>query len=73
VWALSVNTAVRDKVATYARTWRHVRPLLDGNAVQQMGLQGKQIGDALRALRAARLDGKVESADDERDFIRQLG
>lgn len=72
IWAQSHSDAVRDKIAAFARTWRHVRPLLDGNVVQQMGLQGKQIGDALRVLRAARLDGKVESADDERDIIRKM-
>jgi tRNA nucleotidyltransferase (CCA-adding enzyme) len=51
---------------TYLRKWRHVRPALDGNRLIELGVpKGPAIGEALRRLRAARLDGLVTTLDDE--------
>lgn len=50
----------------YLTSWRHVRPLLDGHRLQELGVpHGPAIGEVLRALRTARLDGRVGTLDDE--------
>jgi tRNA nucleotidyltransferase (CCA-adding enzyme) len=50
----------------YLTEWRHTHPLLDGNDLIRLGVPaGPAIGDALRTLRAARLDGRVATLDDE--------
>ncbi len=60
--------------ATLARyqAIRHTAPLLNGHALQQMGLApGPQLGRVLRDLRAARLDGEVTTRAEEEAWVRQ--
>lgn len=56
----------------YLREWRHVKPELTGDDLQRLGVErGPRLGDALRALRAAKLDGQVESRSDEEAWLRR--
>jgi tRNA nucleotidyltransferase (CCA-adding enzyme) len=74
VWALGVKSSgrVARRCLEYLRTWRRVRPSLDGRDLQAMGLAaGPRIGEALARLRRARLDGEVTTADDERALVRR--
>jgi tRNA nucleotidyltransferase (CCA-adding enzyme) len=72
-WALATDENTRNKIATYATTWRYVQPALNGGDLKQMGLPpGKLFGTLLRQLRSARLDGKLTTEEDERDFIRRV-
>ncbi|HWQ28965.1 MAG TPA: hypothetical protein VNN12_08075 [Dehalococcoidia bacterium] len=61
----------RRRCVRYLDEWRHVRPELDGDALAAMGFRGPEIGDALQALRRARLDGVISSRADEERFARQ--
>jgi len=54
----------------YIASWRHERPLLNGDDVMRMGVpEGPQVGRALQLVRAARLDGWAADRDDERALV----
>src|SRR5574340_772428 len=57
----------------YATTWRYVQPKVDGYALLAMGLQpGPAYRQIVWALRAAWLDGKVNSAEQEGALLHQM-
>ncbi|MCB0157252.1 MAG: hypothetical protein KDD83_03915, partial [Caldilineaceae bacterium] len=58
------------RVATYLAEWRNVKPALDGHDLRALGIpRGPVYGEIMRALRAARLDGAIDSRDDELAFV----
>ena len=68
VWALSASAPgqARQQALRYLRRWRYVKPSLDGRALLAMGVrEGPGLGQALRRLRVAKLDGEVRSRRDE--------
>lgn len=67
--------AARRNIALYLSRLRHVRPLLVGEDLRQLGYSdGPGMGEALSALRAARLNGEVASrADEVKLALRLLG
>jgi tRNA nucleotidyltransferase (CCA-adding enzyme) len=59
-------------VRRYLLELRHIAPTLDGHALQRLGVPpGPRLGQLLRALRAARLDGLVTSLAEEEAWIRE--
>lgn len=57
----------------YAKLWRHVQPLTNGNALRKKGLKpGPAYKHILGRLRAARLDGKVRTAKQESVLLEKL-
>jgi len=75
LWALAAAAEglPADRALHYLRRWRHVRPLLDGRALMAMGVTpGPRLGEALRRLQAAKLDGEVRTRGDEETLARQL-
>lgn len=73
-WALmAVSPAARRRLRFYLERWRYVKPSLDGRAVQRLGItRGPLVGEAMRMLRKARLDGWVRSRDEEVAAVRRL-
>ncbi|MEE8385544.1 MAG: hypothetical protein V3S01_06480, partial [Dehalococcoidia bacterium] len=64
VWALvaSAPGQARQQALRYLRRWRYVKPSLDGRALLAMGArEGPGLGQALRRLMVAKLDGEVRS------------
>ncbi|MBI2723689.1 MAG: CCA tRNA nucleotidyltransferase [Chloroflexi bacterium] len=54
----------------YLDQWRAVRPLLSGRDLQDLGVpEGPRIQQGLTLIRAARLDGWAQDADDERALV----
>ncbi len=76
LWALAAlvrSETVRERVPNYLRRWRYVKPSLDGHALLSLGVpRGRAVGEALRRLRAARLDGEVRSRAEEERLVRSL-
>jgi len=75
VWALAASARgrARQQALRYLRRWRYVRPSLDGRALLAMGAQeGPELGQVLRRLKAAKLDGEVRSRRDEERMARSL-
>lgn len=65
------DPAVRPVVAGFLAT-RHLRPLLRGDDVVSLGVtQGPDVGEVLRRLRVAKLDGVVKSRADEERLVKQ--
>ncbi len=57
-------------IRRYLETLRFVRPLLSGDDLRELGVEeGPAMGKMLDLLRAARLDGEVDSAADERRLV----
>ncbi len=72
--ALTDNSIVRDRLLDYLTKARHERPHLTGTDLLAMGVApGPAVGDTLRRLRAAKLDGEVSTRKEElRLVIKQL-
>ncbi|NJL56800.1 CCA tRNA nucleotidyltransferase [bacterium] len=73
VWLVTESTTLHNHITHYLTAWRHITPVLDGNALRAMGLPpGPQYGHILNQLRAGRLDGTLNSDDDERALAEEL-
>ncbi len=75
VWALAAAAGgpARELAWRYLRRWRYVKPALDGHALLALGARpGPGLGELLRRLKAAKLDGEVRSRRDEESMARDL-
>jgi tRNA nucleotidyltransferase (CCA-adding enzyme) len=64
---LEPDPIARQLALSYLEEWRHVKPLLRGDELIQLGVPpGPQVQRGLQLIRAARLDGRVGDRDDER-------
>ncbi|HEU5321270.1 MAG TPA: hypothetical protein VFX28_10730, partial [Methylomirabilota bacterium] len=75
VWALAAADTghAGDCALSYLRRWRQVKPLLDGHALSALGVApGPRLGEVLRRLKTAKLDGEVRTRRDEETLARQL-
>ncbi len=72
--ALAVpDEEVRQMLANYLETWRHVKPKANGNTLKKMGLEpGPAFQKILWKLRAAWLDGEVKSPEEENALLEKL-
>lgn len=71
--ARTQNDQVRRLVSLYITRLRHMRRELDGNALKELGLApGPHFSPIMKRLLAARLDGEVSSAEEERALAREL-
>ena len=60
-------------LASYLAVWRRVTPVTDGGALRRLGLPpGPVYRQILSALRAAWLDGQLETAEQEAELLRTL-
>lgn len=70
--ARTASDDVRLAISHYMTQLREVKPLLNGRELQRLGvIAGPRVGQILAQLRDARLDGVVESRQDEEAFVRQ--
>jgi tRNA nucleotidyltransferase (CCA-adding enzyme) len=76
LWAWSLvapSPTVRRRLRRYLEVWRYVQSTLDGRALDRLGVpHGPLVGEAMRMLRAARLDGHVRSRKGEVAVVRRL-
>lgn len=77
VYALTVALAFAGPVAAerirrYLTEWQHLQPHLRGSDLLELGVpEGPAVGEALAALRKARLDGVTRTRKDEGTFVLQ--
>jgi tRNA nucleotidyltransferase (CCA-adding enzyme) len=63
----------RERLSHYLARWRIIQPETDGETLRRRGLPpGPRYGEILRALRAARLDGRIGSAQEEARMLDEL-
>jgi tRNA nucleotidyltransferase (CCA-adding enzyme) len=73
LWVATDSCLARDQIAATDRVHRRVTSLLSGLDLEQMGLRpGPIFGDLLEGLRWARLDGQVETQDDEEAMVEEM-
>jgi tRNA nucleotidyltransferase (CCA-adding enzyme) len=71
-WLALDAPELRRDLTRFASTWRHVAPLLNGDDLKAMGFKpGPIFREILGALRRARLNGDVESHDEEKALVRE--
>lgn len=65
--------AISKLILRYVKQWRHVQPGVDGHELQRRGLQaGPAYSRILTALRAAWLDGEIQSPEQESALLDRL-
>ncbi len=73
-YLLCEDERARECIADYWRTWRYVRPMLSGDDLRALGLPpGPLYRRILRRLRDARLDGEIETIEEERALALAMG
>ncbi|MYC33614.1 MAG: CCA tRNA nucleotidyltransferase [Chloroflexi bacterium] len=66
------SPTVAERIGRYLSEWRSIAPLLRGTDLLELGVPaGPAVGEALRALRKARLDGETHSVEDEQRLARK--
>ena len=71
--ALTEDSTARDRLLNYLTKARHERPHLTGNDLLALGVpEGPELGEILRRLLYARLDGEATTREDEEHLARQL-
>jgi tRNA nucleotidyltransferase (CCA-adding enzyme) len=73
VWALALrgDRAVAEACFAYLREWRRVRPHLTGHDLLALGVApGIAVGETLRRLRQARLEGRAPTRQAELELVR---
>ena len=75
VWALALrvdDALAAERARRYLLEWRYVKSFLGASAIRRLGVaNGPELGALLRRLRAARLDGKTRSREDELALLGQ--
>lgn len=68
----SDSPLVAERLHLYLNKLRYVKISLDGEALKRMGIPpGPQLGEIIRALKDARLDGKVKTRKEEEELVRK--
>jgi tRNA nucleotidyltransferase (CCA-adding enzyme) len=72
-WLCTGDERVRRRLWRYETELRHVEPVVDGTYLKELGLEPSPLfGKLLGAVRDARLDGEIETEEEERALIAQL-
>lgn len=76
IWALAAiaaNDTVRERTRGYLRRLRRVKTALNGDDIMALGAsEGPIVGDVLRQLKIARLDGELRTRAEEERLARDL-
>jgi tRNA nucleotidyltransferase (CCA-adding enzyme) len=71
--ALTTDPTVRERLDDYLTKARSERPLITADYLLALGVpRGPQLGEILRRLRNAKLDGSVTSREDEEHLVSRL-
>ncbi len=67
------DPALLERLDKFAAAWRQIKPITTGNDLRARGLRpGPRYKQILQALRAAWLDGKVRSEEEEQELLEEL-
>jgi tRNA nucleotidyltransferase (CCA-adding enzyme) len=71
--AIAADSAlVHERLTLYLTRWRYVRTALGGDALRRLGVPlGPRVGQMLKALHEAKLDGKVDSREQEIELVQR--
>ena len=70
---LTLDIQIASRLRRYLAVWRLVSPVLTGDDLLAMGVTpGSNVGEVLRELNSAKLDGMVGGEDEERALVNQI-
>ena len=70
---LTLDIQIASRLRRYLAVWRLVSPVLTGDDLLAMGVPpGSNVGEVLRELNSAKLDGMVSGEDEERALVNQI-
>uniref|UniRef100_A0A832LWL8 CCA tRNA nucleotidyltransferase n=1 Tax=Caldimicrobium thiodismutans TaxID=1653476 RepID=A0A832LWL8_9BACT len=73
LFRLALEKKGREIVMAFWDKWRHLKPALKGKDLLAMGVkEGKKIGEILREIRRAKLEGKIHSLEEEKILAKNL-
>jgi tRNA nucleotidyltransferase (CCA-adding enzyme) len=73
IGALAGDNVAGQNLRAYLDTLRHVKPLLGGSYLQELGVEpGPIYSRILRELQEAKLEGQLPERADEEKFVRDL-
>ena len=73
VYCVVTEPTLREMLLRYVQSWRKIHPTIDGDSLRQLGLPpSPEYRTILTSLRAAWLDGKVSTPDQEKAFLNEL-
>ena len=69
---LTDSSVVKQRLSCYLERQRFVRPMLRGGNLVELGVpEGPSVGEILRLLLEARLEGEIATLEDERAMVMQ--
>ena len=69
---LAESPQIKSAIDLYLNRWRHVRPSLSGKDIIALGAdQGPLVGEVLRELKNARIEGKIATRQEEVDLAKE--
>jgi tRNA nucleotidyltransferase (CCA-adding enzyme) len=72
-WVCTGSERVRDRLMLYEIELRHVRPVVDGEYLKSIGLKPSPLfSRLLNTVRDARLDGEIQTEEEEKALIARL-
>jgi tRNA nucleotidyltransferase (CCA-adding enzyme) len=72
-WVALKDIYTRQRIERYLTEWQHIRPTTNGETLKAHGLPpGPRYRIILEALRDARLDGTIQTDDEEEKLLQQL-
>lgn len=73
VWILADDLLTQTHITDYITTWRAMRPTTNGHRLHELGLQpGPRYRRILERLRQARLDGEINTDEEEDALLKTL-
>lgn len=72
-WAAAPFAFLRRMIVQFVSEWRHIQPSINGNDLLKLGVpRGPVVGQILREIRRAWLDGEIKSIEQESAAIAAL-
>ena len=73
IYILCSDEQIKKNLEDFARKWRWIKPYTDGIALQKRGLRtGPAYSSILNELKAAWIDNKIKTKDEELDYLEKL-
>lgn len=70
---LALEEKLRPTILEFWNTLRHIKPHLSGHDLKALGIEeGKKIGLILREIRKKKLNGEIETLNEEKELVKAL-
>ncbi len=64
---------IKNSIHNYYTKLKDIKLIIDGNYLKSMGIEkGRMLGEILESVLLAKLNGKIQTFEEEKDFVEQL-